>query len=795
MYLPTTELFNFLRIRIDTLSDANVLTGYLLDESRTYRIDAVERTITFDGDDHQLDSMGIVHPDGRIYLRSDLYGAIFGLHCTFDFRGLEVRLQSDVDLPALRDMKREHARRLAASYLVSTPVQRIVPTVFGMASPGVLDWEIDGDVVSPERRNVSYSLAFGGELLGGSFEARLRGNRDSLDDWRMIPWRWNYVDNSFAPVRQVTAGSIVSPLPSAIGGSTFGVSATNKATVRSSTFGTYAIADRTEPLWDVELYVDGRLIDYTTADSNGMFRFDLPIRYGANAVRLKFYGPWGEERTMERDIRIPHNFLPAGTVEYTGTAGLLHGNTWDSSRPFASANAQIGLGSLLSLGGGGFVVGGQGGVVRPSVTSSLRLGDRLMISADYTPTFSASGALTWAIGSRATLDASVIDQQATAWTQRRTRCNLDVSAGLELGPVRGGLQLHGSAERTLAGDAASAEGALATHLFGVPLVVGARGEWVGSGRLRPVQLTNEARITLNPFSFVQIRAGAEYSWIARRISSLSLEFGRTIVPGLRFDASVRRDLITPMTIAQCGLQFDLPFARTSLTARRENDVLTSTAGASGSVRFDDENGMLLATPNSGVNRASLALRAFLDLNNDGRYDEGEPLVPDIDVGLGGGTVRYGHDSLVRVLDLDPNVPYLLTIDDTHLPNISWRARHRVMQVTAGADHFQRIDIPIVVAGEASGQVLRERNGAAQGIAGIIVRFRSEDDGQFLPDSVVSIDGGEFFYMGLPPGRWTAVPDPEQMKGLGLALAANTETFAMRGGEDGDVAEGISIRLR
>lgn len=416
-----------------------------------------------------------------------------------------------------------------------------------------------------------------------------------------------------------------------------------------------------------------------------------------------------------------------------------------------------------------------------------------MISADYVPTFSASGALTWAIGSRVTLDASVVDQQATAWTERRTRCNLDISAGLELGPLHGGLQLHGRAERTLAGDAAA--GLFATHLFGIPLVVGARGEWIGSERLRPVQLTNEARITLSPFSLLQIRAGAEYSWIARRISSLSVEFGRTIVPGLRFDVSVHRDLITPMTTAQCGLQFELPFARMNMMARREGDAFVSTAGASGSVRFDDQNGMLLATANGGVDRASLSLRAFLDLNNDGRYDEGEPLIPDIDIGLDAGTVRHGGDSLIRILDLDPNVPYLLTIDDTHLPNISWRAKHRLMEVTAGADCFQRIDIPIVVAGEASGHVLRERNGAAQGIAGIIVRFRSEEDGQFLPDSVISIDGGEFFYMGLPPGRWTAVPDPEQMKGLGLALAAKAETFALRGGENGDVAEGINIRLR
>ena len=55
----------------------------------------------------------------------------------------------------------------------------------------------------------------------------------------------------------------------------------------------------------VELYVNNVLVDYVKADASGFFTLQVPLVYGNSFIKLKFYGPWGEERYKEQTLTIP----------------------------------------------------------------------------------------------------------------------------------------------------------------------------------------------------------------------------------------------------------------------------------------------------------------------------------------------------------------------------------------------------------------------------------------------------------------------------------------------------------
>ncbi len=794
IFLPVADVFAFLRIRMDTLGSGAAVTGFIVDEHRTYRIDPAQHTIEFAGNQQMLGPEKMFSSEGRIYLRNDQFGPIFGLFCAFNFRDLEVRLHTDFELPAVRDMKRERARR-ALHHGAETPFyDRTVRSTRTVATPGVAEWAVNGGMDPVAGRTGSYSMGLGGEVLGGSLEARIRGAADSLPSLNNMSFRWHYVDNDFAPVRQITAGQIGSPLPDPFRGNAVAASITNRSTIRSNVYGVYVIQDRTEPLWGVELYADGRLVDFTTADSIGLFRFELPINYGATEVQLRFYGPWGEVRMMDRAIHIPYSFVPSGTVEYSATGGVVNRDGTTQHDPFLHLSAQYGVGPMLTIGGGAYVVNaGAAGVIFPFMQSSLRLADWFLLSGTYSKGLGGDVSVSIVPGTTASVSMGYSQRYASLDETLRSetrKATLNLATPVDLPGLHGGLAVDIADNISDGWNGVVAEESFATRLFDVPLAIGSKQEWIGQHSLQLLSVYGNAHFTCNPFGLALIRPSVEMDMRRRQVTSYSVELSRSIVQGVQFDVSINRDLVVRQTTSHVGVQFTLPFALASIGAQIQDGHVNLQGGSSGSVYYDNSNSMVLTSSRTGMDRASVVIRPFLDVNGNGRYDSDEPLVAGIDVTATSGTIRHSSDTLIRVLDLDPNVPVILSVDDAHLPNVSWRTKQRTLQVLPAADRFESIDVPVVVAGEVNGHVMLEHNGKLEGIAGIIVRFRREDGSQ--ADSVTTQDGGEF-YSTMASGHYTVTTDADQLKTLQLESLGPRE-IDLRGGTEGDVINGVDLKV-
>ena len=265
----------------------------------------------------------MIRTESNLYLKSSYFGKVFGLECIFNFRSLSVIVNSKLELPLIREMRQEEMRknltRLKGEVKADTTIGRSYPLFkFGMA-----DWSAIATEELNGKSETRLNLALGAMIAGGEATASIYYNSNNPFSEKQQYYLWRYVNNDFAPMRQVMAGKIATNAISSIYNPVIGVQFTNTPTTYRRSFGSYTLSDKTEPGWIVELYVNNVLVDYVKADASGFFTFEVPLVYGNSIVKLKFFGPWGEERTREQNINIPFNFLPEKTLEYTVSAGIV----------------------------------------------------------------------------------------------------------------------------------------------------------------------------------------------------------------------------------------------------------------------------------------------------------------------------------------------------------------------------------------------------------------------------------------------------------------------------------------
>ncbi len=128
--------------------------------------------------------------------------------------------------------------------------------------------------------------------------------------------------------------------------------------------------------------MNNTLVDYAKAEVTGLATFQVPLVYGNSQVKIRFYSPWGEERTSEQNTTDPFNFLPLHEFEYTASAGMVEDSL--NSR-FARVNANYGLTPTLTVGGGvEYLSSVTSGTVMPFANASFRVSANMLIAGEYT---------------------------------------------------------------------------------------------------------------------------------------------------------------------------------------------------------------------------------------------------------------------------------------------------------------------------------------------------------------------------------------------------------------------------
>jgi cell division protein FtsN len=789
VYLPITDLFDFLMIRNVPSPGLDTITGFFINQEATYLVDRPNHQIQYNGQLFRLNPGDLIRTETNLYLRGIYFGQIFGLECKFNFRAMSVRVNTRLELPAIREMRlqamRKNIKRLAGEEEADTNIGRQYPMFhFGMADWSVnVSEQLDGQVDS------RLGLALGSMIAGGEATVALNYNSYAPFTEKQQHYLWRYVNNDNKAVRQVMAGKISTGATSSIYDPVVGAKITNASTQFRRSFGSYTLSDHTEPNWIVELYVNNILVDYTTADASGFFTFEVPLVYGNTNVMLKFYGPYGEERTREQNFTIPFNFIPKKTLEYTVSAGMVEDNQRST---FSRTNVYYGLTRSITIGSGvEYLSSVSSGPVMPFVNGSFRLASNLLLSGEFSPEVRSKGTLTYRLPSSLQFDINYIyykkDQKAINNIFREER---KISVSMPIRMKNFSVYNRFSVNQLVlpSTNYTTSEWLISGALFGVSTNITTYGVFVGN--TAPYFYTDFSMSFRLPKD-ISIQPRAQYSYTNAEFLSAKLLAEKRVLKKGYLTASYEQNFRSNMHMLEFGFRYDFNFAQTSVNLRQTDRSTKFIQFARGSIVNDSKNNYVYTDYRSNVGRGAISIIPFLDKNGNGTRDPGEPKVYGLNLRANGGRIEKREiDTTIRIFGLEPYTDCFIEFDQSSLDNIAWRLKHRSMNIAVDPNMVKLIEIPIDVVGEAAGMVWIDQKGTLRGLGRIIVNFYDKD--QKMIGRTLSETDGYFSYFGLKPGTYNARLDSSQLQKLQMKSSPGFVDFSIAANIDGDYVDGLDF---
>lgn len=792
LFLPITSLFDFLKIKNAISQDMESVTGFFITPDASYSISKAENKISFQSIKNDLEPGDLIRTESNLYLKASYFGKVFGLECVFNFRSLSVLINTRMELPMIREMRLEEMRknltRLKGEVKADTVIGRTYPLFkFGMA-----DWSVNANEEIKGESDVQLNLALGAMIAGGETNVSLYYNSSQSFNEKQQNYLWRYVNNDFSPLRQVMAGKINSNSISTLYNPVVGVLFTNTPTTYRRSFGSYTLSDRTEPGWIVELYVNNVLVDYVKADPSGFFTFKVPLVYGNTIVKLKFYGPWGEERIREQNINIPFNFLPEKTLEYTASAGIVEDTLMSR---FSRVNVNYGLTRNLTLGGGvEYLSSVISQPAMPFMNASFRITNNMLLSGEYTYGVRAKGIFSYSSPSNLQLDLLYTwydkNQKAISFNYREER-KVTLSMPLKISKFSTYQRLSFDQIVLPFSRYSTAEWLFSGSLYGVSTNLTTYGMF--NSNVDPLVYGKLALGFRLPADFV-VMPDIQYGYTLHRLISSKLRVEKRFLDKAFLNLSIERNFINKVNYGEIGLKYDFRFAQTGISIRQSDKKTSFVQYARGSIINDKKSGYIGTDNRTNVGKGAISVTVFIDINSNGHRDKGEPKVNGLNIrAMGGRVEKSEQDSTIRIFGLEAYTSTFIELDPNSFENISWKLPYKNISVIVDPNIFKNIEIPINVAGEASGTVTVNKEGEIGGLGRIILNFFTS--GNKPAGRTLSEDDGYFSYLGLAPGMYTVRVDTAQLKKLGMISEPDSIQFNISPGIEGDYVEKLDFVLR
>ncbi|MBB6274380.1 hypothetical protein HDF26_004854 [Pedobacter cryoconitis] len=792
VYLPVSDLFDFLKVVNSPSAGRDSISGFFINQPDTYLIDKTNNLIRYKDKVYPVKPEDLIKTNTSLYLNADYMGKIFGLYCIFSFRNLSVIVSTSLELPVMREMRQAEMRnnlsQLKGEIKVDTTIKRTYPLFhFGTA-----DWSVINTQEKQATSDTRVVLGLGGVILGGETNVSINYHSTQPLQERDQYYLWRLANNDSHLFKQVMAGKIFGQSTASIFAPIVGAQVTNAPTTYRRSFGTYTLSNTTQPNWIVELYVNNTLVSYVRADASGYYTFEVPLVYGSSLVKLKFYGPLGEERTSEQNISIPFNFLPKNEFEYTASAGIVEDGIQSKYSRFS---ANYGLTKTVTVGGGTeYLSSVTSGPTMPFINSSARLFNNLLLSGEYTYGVRTKGILSYRLPSGIQLELN------DTWYKRgQTAINntyLEERKAIVSAPFRG--------------KNFSAYTRITVDQITLPTTRYTTTEWLVSGVIWNLNanINNYALFTeqASPYIYTNLSVTAmilknlrytqqvQYEYVSGRFIGHKEEVERRLFKNGFLNLSYERNIASNIENIEFGIRYDFSMAQTGASVRKTNNSYRFLQYASGSLVYDQPTKYLGLTNHTSVGKGGITVVPYLDLNYNGQRDPGEPAAEGLRLRSYGGRIEQNkRDTTIRIMDLEPYVNYILELDPTSFENISWQLKKHNFSIAIDPNKIKIVEVPVTVVAEASGKVSIKSNGEVKGQGRIIVNFYRKNEDKSIARTVTEGDG-YFSYMGLIPGDYMIRIDTAQLMKLNLKSIPEVLDFNVKKSRDGAVVDGLDFIL-
>ncbi len=790
LYVNIEDLFRTLNIACTVNPVGNRINGFIENESKIYTIDYTIGQLKIGNNTFNRPN-GLIKESGSYYIESSLVTEAFGMTLAFNYRSMTITLKSSFELPVIKQMRIDQMRSNMAKVQGNEFADTILQRNYHLFKFGTLDWMLATSQTWNKSTDNHYGIALGTELLYGEADVSINYYNQYKFDSRQLLYIWRWVDNENKFIKQAQVGKVSIPAISFINNQVIGAVIRNSPTTVRKASGYYTISEVTEPNWTVELYINDVLVNYTQADASGAYTFKVPIVYGYTTLKLKFYGPMGEERVEERTMNVPYTVMPAKEFEYSISAGVVQDSSYSR---FGKGELNYGVNRMLTVGGGlEYLSSISNGPFIPYVKATIQPFSKLTLNGEYAYGVRAGGMLNYYFRKDVLLE---INYTKYVEGQLATRYNANVERKVKLSfPVRykkvnGFLKMDYTQLEYSEFKYNLANLMFSTYYKQFSTNASAQINWIDQ---RNPYITLDMALSYRMQKGFVIRPSARFNVNEGDFMSCKAEIEKRIPKGY-LSVSYERNFSFNDHFINVSFKYDLPFARTNISASQSKNKVTTSQSAQGSLAFGGDNYTYVSN-NSSVSKGGILLYPYLDLNHNGVFDKGEHMVMLNSVKTRGGKAIFSEkDSIIRINDLNAFTNYMLEFKDNDLQNIAWRFPKKIYQVLIDPNQFKRVDVPIIPVGEASGMVYLGRDKKLKGLGRITISFYDAKSNKVVAETLSESDG-YIYFLGLEPGEYIARVDSVQLNNLGLRADHSELPFTIKTKEQGDIVGGLDFILR
>lgn len=317
--------------------------GWIIDEARSFVLDLAARTLERSGVREPLPADHVAVDEHEIYLSESKFREWFPIDVDVRLDRMNVTITPLEVLPfqARREREEQRARWLAmhGREELAYPLQ-VAP--YRMWSWPMTDatLALNNTVSGRQVRFSSQSWADLGGLSSNLFLTHVGSESNTRTTARLKSGRWDPEGGLLGPLhatRYEVGDLYISRIPLITATKQgVGVTLSNQDLYRSREFDMTAVRGNAPPGWEAELYINGSLYDFQTVDEDGQYVFDdVPMVVGNNTFRTVLYGPRGERRTVVDHANISSEMVDVGELKYTATL-LREGAALLTARPASS---------------------------------------------------------------------------------------------------------------------------------------------------------------------------------------------------------------------------------------------------------------------------------------------------------------------------------------------------------------------------------------------------------------------------------------------------------------------------
>jgi len=373
---------------------------------------------------------------------------------------------------------------------------------------------------------------------------------------------------------------------------------------------------------------------------------------------------------------------------------------------------------------------------------------------------------------------------------------LSVSSPLRFGNRNLGLRFYGSLDRYKEYTFTNVSYGLSTSLLHVNL------NYIGGYKISSYTYSNHpvksmtSQLLMSPqfIRWLRPQIRLDYDHDQKSISRYGIYLNKRIFKTGQISLSFEHNELAKSNIFSVSLNLFTNFAAFTTRSLTSSNQVAVSQVQRGSIRYDEEGKSFHFDNRNGVGFASALLRPFKDNNYNGVYDSDDEYLPGMKAQIQGASGRpVGQERTYYYDRLRPYDEYLVEIDPYSLDNPLLKPTHDNYRVYFSPNRITAINVPVVTAGEINGLVERQTALGKSGLGG--VKIEVTDLSRGVKTDIATFTSGEFYYLGLIPGRYRAEISRDQLKNYGYISEPPFIEFEVKPAEGGSVVDNLNFVLK